>query len=562
MLDEVLTAEERAVVARAKAFAEEHVAPNAARWEWERRYPLETIKAACAAGLNTIELAKQHGGQGLSFSCKLRAFEEIARHDFAFAFALINHHNACARFARDGKPAHVARLLPRMIAGEVIGCAGLSEPGVGSDFGGLEMAAVRVDGGWKLNGAKAWITNAAVAGLSVAYAQTDKSQGYRGIACFAIEADRPGFQRDKPFELHGGHAIGVGGFHLVDYFAPDEAVLHEPGKAFKAALAGINGARAYVAAMCCGMLQASLETAVRYTQQRKTFGQPVLDHQGVRWKLVDAATDLEAARLLTYRAARLIDEGGDAVLPAAYAKKFATDMAVNRIADCIQAMGANGLRAEYPLARHLAGAKIAAYTDGSIEMMNERIGAGLPAVFRNARRSQALSARLSAWSRSSNRSPLSSTPTDRRRRSGGQGVPGAFDAGAMLDQAFDAAQRGRALPQRHARGRGDRRALAALDAHRQHAAEAARHLLPRDRVAGERRQAGIEHLAHHRVGGEALGQRLRRAAGPVDAREQRAHAAHQQPRLGLAEDACRAGRGSCAASPSGHRRARRPGRRQ
>jgi alkylation response protein AidB-like acyl-CoA dehydrogenase len=381
MLDEFLTPEETAVVARARAFAEEHVAPNAARWEWERHYPLETIKAACAAGLNTIELARQHGGQGLSFSCKLRAFEEIARHDFAFAFALINHHNACARFARDGQPAHVARLLPRMIAGEVIGCAGLSEPNVGSDFGGLEMTAMRVDGGWKLNGAKAWITNAAVAGLSVAYAQTDKAQGYRGIACFAIEAERPGFQRDKPFELHGGHAIGVGGFRLVDYFAPDEALLKPPGEGFKAALAGINGARAYVAAMCCGMLQASLETAVRYTQRRKSFGQPVIEHQGVRWKLADAATDLEAARLLAYRAARLIDTGGDAVLPAAYAKKFATDMAVQRIADCIQAMGANGLRADYPLARHLADAKIAAYTDGSIEMMNERIGAGLASVY-------------------------------------------------------------------------------------------------------------------------------------------------------------------------------------
>ncbi|MFO1081653.1 MAG: acyl-CoA dehydrogenase family protein [Reyranellaceae bacterium] len=381
MLDEILTPEERSLVARAREFAEAEVAPNAARWEWERHYPLETLRAACRAGLHTIELAREHGGQGLSFSCKMRVFEEIARHDFAFAFALINHHNAVARFARDGQPAHVARLLPRMIAGEVIGCAGLSEPGVGSDFGALEMSAVRVDGGWKLNGAKAWITNAAVAGLSVAYAQTDSALGYKGIACFAIESDRPGFVRDRPFELHGGHAIGVGGFHLVDYLAPDEAVLHPPGRAFKAALAGINGARTYVAAMCCGMLQAALETAVRYTQQRRTFGQPVLQHQGVRWKLVDAATDLEAARLLSYRAARLIDEGGDAVLPAAHAKKFATEMALRRIADCIEAMGANGLRAEYPLARHLACAKIAAYTDGSIEMMNERIGVALPQVF-------------------------------------------------------------------------------------------------------------------------------------------------------------------------------------
>src|SRR5262245_51252026 len=155
MLDEVLSAPERAVIERAREFAAKHVAPNAARWEWERHYPLETIRLACDWGLNTIELAKQHGGQGLSFSCKLRAFEEIAKADFAFAFALINHHNACARFARDGKPAHVARLLPRMIKGEVIGCAGLSEPGVGSDFGGLEMTAERAPGGWKLNGAKA-----------------------------------------------------------------------------------------------------------------------------------------------------------------------------------------------------------------------------------------------------------------------------------------------------------------------------------------------------------------------------------------------------------------------
>src|SRR6476469_4881187 len=326
MLAETLTSEELAVVAKSKAFAAEHVAPNAARGEWERHYPYGTIKLACAAGLNTIELAKQHGGQGLSFSCKLRAFEEIAKADFAFAFALINHHNACARFTRDGKPEHVARLLPRMLSGELIGCAGLSEPGVGSDFGGLEMTAERAPGGWKLNGAKAWITNAAVAGLSIAYAQTDRSQSYRGIACFAIEAERPGFQRDKPFELHGGHAIGVGGFRLVDYIAPDEALLHPPGAAFKSALAGVNGARVYVAAMCCGMLQASLETAVRYAQQRQTFGQPVIDHQGVRWKLVDAATDLEAARLLTYRAARLIDEGKDAVLPFVYNETAATEM--------------------------------------------------------------------------------------------------------------------------------------------------------------------------------------------------------------------------------------------
>ncbi len=375
--DATLTQPERDLIAQGRAFAAAQVGANAARWEWERRHPTETLRAACAEQLHTTELPVQHGGRGLSFSAKLRLCEEIARHDYAFAFALVNHANATTRLARDGSPGLIARLLPRMLSGEVIGCAGLTEPGAGSDFAAIATSARKVDGGWILDGAKAWIGNAAVAGFVAAYAQTDPSQGYRGIGCFAIEADRPGFHREPPFALHGGHAHGAGGFRLESYFAPDDAVLQLPGDAFKMALGGINGARAYVAAMCCGMLAASIDTAAAYTNERRTFGRKVIEHQGLRWKLVDALTDLEAARLLTYRAARLIDQGGDAVLAAAHAKKFATEMALARIADCIQAMGANGLRADYPLARHLACAKIACYTDGTIEMMNERIGQSL-----------------------------------------------------------------------------------------------------------------------------------------------------------------------------------------
>jgi alkylation response protein AidB-like acyl-CoA dehydrogenase len=375
--DAALTPAERDLIARGRAFADAHVAANAARWEWERRHPTEAIRAACADGLHLTELPVKHGGLGLSFSAKLRLCEELARHDYAFAFSLVNHANALTRLARDGSAALIARLLPRMLTGEVIGCAGLSEPGAGSDFAAITTRARKVDGGWVLDGAKAWIGNAAVAGFVATYAQTDPAKGSSGIGCFAVEAERPGFHRDAPFALHGGHAHGAGGFRLENYLAPDDAVLQLPGDAFKMALHGINGARAYVAAMCCGMLDASIEVATAYTNQRQTFGRKVIEHQGLRWKLVDALTDLEAARLLTYRAARLIDQRGDAVLPAAHAKKFATEMALRRIADCIQAMGANGLRAEYPLARHLACAKIACYTDGSIEMMNERIGQAL-----------------------------------------------------------------------------------------------------------------------------------------------------------------------------------------
>ena len=375
--DATLSQTERDLIARARAFAETQVGPNAARWEWERRHPTDALRAACAERLHLVELPVAQGGLGFSFSAKLRLCEEIARHDYAFAFSLVNHANATTRLARDGSPALVERLLPRMLSGEVIGCAGLTEPGAGSDFAAIQTTARKVEGGWILDGAKAWIGNAAVAGVVATYAQTDPPLGSRGIGCFAVEAGQPGFHREPPFALHGGHAHGAGGFRMENYFAPDDAVLQLPGEAFKMALTGINGARAYVAAMCCGMLAAAIETATAYTNERRTFGRKVIEHQGVRWKLVDALTDLEAARLLTYRAARLIDRREDAVLPAAHAKKFATEMALARIADCIQAMGANGLRAEYPLSRHLACAKIACYTDGSIEMMNERIGQSL-----------------------------------------------------------------------------------------------------------------------------------------------------------------------------------------
>jgi alkylation response protein AidB-like acyl-CoA dehydrogenase len=151
-------------------------------------------------------------------------------------------------------------------------------------------------------------------------------------------------------------------------------VIYPPGEGFKAAMNGVNRARVHVSAMNAGLLDSSLSTALKYGQERKAFNSSLLDFQGLRWSLVDVATDLEALRLLTYRGARLIDAGEDAQEAAAMAKKFGSDRTLQGVAACIQAMGANGLRADYPLARHLAAAKLLTYTDGSTEMMNERIG--------------------------------------------------------------------------------------------------------------------------------------------------------------------------------------------
>lgn len=371
--DAQLTPAEREIVERAREFGRRVVEPNAARWELERRVPLEALRAACAVDLARIELPQAAGGLGMSFGTKLRAVEELAKFDFAFAFSLVNHHNATVRISQ-AQPAVAARLLPRMLSGELIGCAAYTEPEHGSDLSGITTTAKKTDDGWLLGGTKAWITNAAVAGVAITLAQTEPGARSRGLASFVVEADRPGFTREPAYRLQGCHAIGAGGFRLEDYAVPGESLLDAPGEAFHRAITGINGARAYVAAMCAGMLDSAIQYAVQYGARRQAFGHKLIEFQGLRWSLVDAETDLAALRLLAYRAARKIDSQDTADEDAARAKKFAGQRTLVHLAACIQALGAHGLSAEHPLVRHLLAAKTACFTDGTTEMMNQRLG--------------------------------------------------------------------------------------------------------------------------------------------------------------------------------------------
>lgn len=376
-LRHLLTPDEAALLDRASAFTESTVRPNAAAWERERRQPVEALREAAALGLLRLETPKAQGGLGQRYLVKLALCEEMSRADMAFTFSMVNTQNVAARLALSSNENHRDTHVPALMSGEIFGATALSEPGAGSDFSSIRTSARRVDGGWRLDGEKGWITNAAIADLFITYVQTDPSAGWRGIACFLVDARRPGFTRSPAYDLMGGHAIGAGGFTLENYVAGDSDMLAPPGEAFKLAMKGVNGARVYVAAMCAGMLADALQKALAYGASRETFGRKLLDHQGFNWSLGDVANDLEALRALTAHAGQLIDSDGDAVMAAAHAKKFAGRVTLPRIADCIQAMGANGLRDEHGLGRHLACAKIAAYTDGSTEIMNERIGAGL-----------------------------------------------------------------------------------------------------------------------------------------------------------------------------------------
>ena len=337
-------------------------------------FPTALYQAAAAQGLSAIQVPTSHQGKGLGFRCKMRVAEELAKRSMAFSFSLINTHNAAAKLADCASAEFAAQWVPALIACEQFGATALTEPHTGSDFAAIKTHAQRIDNGWRLNGEKAWITNAAFANVFITYAQTDASKGWRGIACFAVDANQAGFTRTPPLKLFGGNAIGAGGFRLDDYLVADAALIHAPGDAFKAALGSINGARTYVAAMCCAMLEDSLARATHYGQQRTAFGKRLLDNQGLRWMLADVATEVEAMRALTYRAAEFVETNDpQAIVAAAHAKKYAARTAEKRILDCIQAMGANGLLVDHQLGEHLACAKIANYADGSSEIQNERI---------------------------------------------------------------------------------------------------------------------------------------------------------------------------------------------
>jgi alkylation response protein AidB-like acyl-CoA dehydrogenase len=268
-----------------------------------------------------------------------------------------------------------AQYLNGMLAGELVAAIALTEPGGGSDLAAVKTIARKSEGGWRLSGQKAWVTNATICDLMVVAAQT--SSGTAGIARFVVDLKSKGVTVEAAYPVAAGHPVGLGGIRLDEVFVPDACLMDTPGAGFKLAMSNINGARTHVAAMCVATLEASLGIAVRYCSQRHAFGKPLLEHQGLRWKLAEIATRLEAANLLVFRATELFEREQDTTLAAAHAKKFAASIAVEGVEICMQSMGAQALLQASPLARHLGELKLAGYADGTTEIQDERIGSYL-----------------------------------------------------------------------------------------------------------------------------------------------------------------------------------------
>ena len=364
------------VVDKANLFADEHLKPYAEHWEQTRQQPEKTLRAAISQFAG-IRIPKDVGGYGGSAATIARVYEELAKIDIGFTGALAVHNNVTIAASLIENTSLRDRYLVNLMSGVAIGAFLLTEPNVGSDATSIQMLATEKNGKYILNGRKAWVTNGVNADLLAVFAQTIPGSSAKGIAGFAIDSDMPGVSAKPAYNMLGNHAMGVNELTFSNCIADAEVMAFAPGAGFKVAMYGINVARFGVAAMCNGALEGGLNTAVDYANKRETFGRPIITHQGLQWQLAEVATQLEASRMLTYRAAEIIDSGEDVTVMVAHAKKFATRAAFEGLSTAMQVMGANGLLRENPLARQISGARVTYYMDGTTEIQNLVIGRSL-----------------------------------------------------------------------------------------------------------------------------------------------------------------------------------------
>lgn len=368
-----MTEGERSFLKAVEAFARDDVAPHTSGWAQGEAPDASIYKKAARIGVTRVEVPVDQGGLGLDFAAKARAAEILAAADFGFAMSVVNTANIALRISAQSDDAFREQYLSGLLDGTVAACTALTEPSVGSDVAALTTTAKQADDGWELTGEKCWIVNGRHAGLAIVYAQCGEQGDGKGIGAFLVDLTARGCTRYAMISEFPQESMGTGGFRLDQCQVSDQQMLAPPGEAFRAIMAEINGARTYLAAMCCGMLDAAISCVRDYGKRRQTFGQPLAHHQKWRLRLAEAATELAAAKALTARAVDAVAEKGDAQLLAAQAKVFAVAACQRWLPILMQAMGAEGLKPDYPLARHLAATQSAALTDGTTDMLLERV---------------------------------------------------------------------------------------------------------------------------------------------------------------------------------------------
>lgn len=364
----LLSEEERMFQQSVRQFAREQIAPHVREMDDTAHFRPGILKQFFELGLMAIEIPEEYGGQGGTFFQAVLAIEELAAVDPAAAVIVDVQNtlviNALLRWATDEQK---SRYLPRLAADTVASYA-LSEAGAGSDAFSLQTRAVEDGDGYRLTGRKLWITNAAESGLFLVFATIDPAAGYKGITCFLVERDTPGFAVGRKEDKLGIRASSTCELILDQCFVPKANILGAPGQGYKIAIETLNEGRIAIGGQMIGLARGALDHAVAYAKQRKQFGQPIATFQAVQLELAEMATELEAARLLVYNAARLREAGQPFLKQAAMAKYFSSVIAETVASRAIEVLGGVGFTKDYPVEKLFRDAKIGRIYEGTSNM--------------------------------------------------------------------------------------------------------------------------------------------------------------------------------------------------
>jgi alkylation response protein AidB-like acyl-CoA dehydrogenase len=361
--------EQRQLRKEIREFAAREIAPNVMRWDEASEFPADVVKQMGAMGLLGVIFPAEFDGAGLGYVDYVLAIEELSRVDGSIGIIVAAHNSLCTNHIfLAGNDEQRRRWVPKLASGKWLGAWGLTEPNSGSDAAGARTTAVRTANGWKLNGSKTFITNGTYADVAVVIAVTDKGQGTRGLSAFVVERGTPGFRSGKKENKLGLRASDTSELIFEDCEIPHENLLGAESEGFIDSMRVLDGGRISIAALSLGIAQGALDAALKYTKERRQFGKAISEFQGIQWKLADMATQLDAARLLTLRAAQMKDSGRKTTMESSMAKLHASETAVKICDECVQLHGGYGFIKDYPAEKFYRDVKLCTIGEGTSEI--------------------------------------------------------------------------------------------------------------------------------------------------------------------------------------------------
>jgi alkylation response protein AidB-like acyl-CoA dehydrogenase len=352
-----------------REFASREIAPNVAKWDESGDFPLAVVKKLGAMGLLGVIIPQQYGGAGLGYVDYVLSIEELSAVDGSIGLTLAAHNSlGTNHIFLAGNEAQKRRYIPRLAAGEWLAAWALTEPGSGSDASNARTTATRKNGSYVLNGTKTFITNGRYADVAVIIAVTDRTKGTHGLSAFVVEKGTRGFRAGKKENKLGLRASDTSELIFEDCEIPEENLLGVEGEGFIDAMRVLDGGRISIAALALGIGRGALEAALKYVKERRQFGKAIAEFQGIQWKLADMATELDAARLLTQRAAVLKDAGRKVTRESSMAKLFASEVAVKICGEAVQLFGGYGFIKDYPVEKFYRDVKLCTIGEGTSEI--------------------------------------------------------------------------------------------------------------------------------------------------------------------------------------------------